>query len=69
VVVPRNAAPGLWQVRVLMVRHPHYANLRLSDYFFDRDYFAGALAGELEILPPGSSRPAYDGREGTHVRH
>jgi hypothetical protein len=43
--------------------------LRLSDYFFDRDYFAGALAGELEILPPGSSRPAYDGREGTHVRH
>ena len=69
-VVPRNVAPGIWQVSVLMTRHPHYPNLRLSDYFFDHDYLAGVPAGELEILPAGAAgRAADDARAGRHVRH
>lgn len=73
VVVPRVAAPGHYTVRVRMNRQPHYPNLRLSDYFFDQDHFAGVVAGEIEIeSPPGS--PSRTGSErrperGNRVRH
>jgi hypothetical protein len=56
-----------------MNRQPHYPNLRLSDYFFDQDHFAGVVAGEIEIeSPPGS--PSRTGSErrperGNRVRH
>jgi hypothetical protein len=73
IVVPRSAAPGRYLVRVRMNRQPHYPNLRLSDYFFDQDYFAGVVAGEIDIA---SARGTAHGMEfesapngGEHVRH
>ena len=49
VIVPRDAAEGRYQVRIKMLRQPHYANFSLGDYFVDQDYYAGVLAGRLEV--------------------
>ena len=63
VAVPRAAAPGLYQVRVRMNRQPHYPNLRLSDYFYDQDYFSGVEAGEMVVQSPrGAARGDRRGR-------
>jgi len=48
-VVPRDAAPGYYRAEIRMNRSPHYPNLRLSDYFFDRDYYSGVPMGILEV--------------------
>jgi hypothetical protein len=73
VVVPRAAAPGRYAVRVRMNRQPHYPNLRLSDYFFDQDYYAGVVAGEIEIESPRGAAPGPDrdrpAEGGNRVRH
>src|SRR5262249_3542723 len=53
VVVPRDAAPGQWTVSGRMVRQPRYPNLRLSDYFFEHDYFAGLPVGTITIRRGG----------------
>ncbi|MGH7741228.1 MAG: hypothetical protein ACRENS_04325 [Candidatus Eiseniibacteriota bacterium] len=73
IAVPADAAPGRYLVRVRMNRQPHYPNLRLSDYFFDQDYYAGVVAGALAVVPRGTSPRDVD-RElapygGNDVRH
>jgi hypothetical protein len=50
IAVPADVAPGDYQVRVRMIRQPHYPNFRLSDYFFDDDYYAGVVAGQLRLV-------------------
>jgi hypothetical protein len=49
VIVPRDVAEGEYTVRIRMMRQPHYPNYHLSDYFFDDDYYAGLVVGELDI--------------------
>ena len=40
-----DVAEGTYQVEVRMHRQPHYPNYRLSDYFFDDDYYSGRGRG------------------------
>jgi hypothetical protein len=47
--IPRAAAAGEYAVEIKMYRTPHYPNFRLSDYFFDRDYFSGVRAGAIQV--------------------
>lgn len=54
-VVPPDVAPGAYRVEIALYRQPHYANYRLADYFFDRDYYSGLRAGTLEVLPAGAA--------------
>jgi hypothetical protein len=49
VVVPEDAAPGRYDVSVRLLRQPHYPNYRLSDYFFEDDYYAGARVSTLDV--------------------
>ncbi len=50
--VPRELTPGDYEVRVRMVRMPHYANTRLRDYLSDDDLFNGPLVGHVRIEAP-----------------
>jgi len=50
--VPRELMPGDYEVRVCMVRTPHYANTRLRDYLSDDDQFNGPLVGHVRIEAP-----------------
>jgi len=65
--IPRNLADGAYQVRVKMLRTPHYANMRLADYFFDDDFLAGIEVGRLIVardkrrLPPDALAPPTTG--------
>ncbi|HEY6867226.1 MAG TPA: hypothetical protein VI792_08215, partial [Candidatus Eisenbacteria bacterium] len=64
--VPRDVADGAYQVRIQMYHEPHYPNLRLSDYFFDDDFFSGIVAGRLIIArdkrhPPVTAAPGTEG--------
>jgi hypothetical protein len=47
--VPADAAAGTYRVEVRMLREPRYVNLRLSDWFFDRDGNSGRTAGRLVV--------------------
>ncbi len=47
--VPRDVAAGSYRVEVRMLREPRYANLRLSDWFFDRDSHSGLSRGRLVV--------------------
>ena len=49
VVVPRDAAAGRYDVRVRLLSQPHYPNYRLSDYFFDDDYYSGRRVSTLDV--------------------
>jgi hypothetical protein len=60
-VVPPDVAAGDYVVRVRMIRTPQLANLRLADYFFDQDYFAGQTVGQVRLV----ARPASGAREET----
>ena len=64
VVVPRDVAAGDYRVGVRMVHQPHYPNLRLSDYFFEEDSFAGLVVGAFRVSPPpgGASNPPRGSR-------
>ena len=55
VAIPRAAAEGGWAVEIKVYRTPHYPNFRLSDYFFDRDYFSGLRAGAIRIARAGGA--------------
>jgi len=69
VVVPGDVAAGDYRVRVRMIRQPHYPNLRLSDYFFDDDYFSGLAAGWLRVADGpggGGSGAGASNRNGGH---
>ncbi len=50
--VPRELAPGEYEVRVRMVRMPHYPNTRLRDYLSDDDLFNGPVVGHVTIEAP-----------------
>jgi hypothetical protein len=47
--VPPDVAEGTYQIEVRMHRQPHYPNLRLSEWFFDRDRPAGEPGGTLRV--------------------
>jgi hypothetical protein len=47
--VPPDAASGAYRVEVHLLRQPHYPDLRLSDWFFDRDSYSGTPAGTLVV--------------------
>ncbi len=47
--VPPDMAEGTYQVEMRMLRQPHYPNLRLSEWFFDRDHDPGAPGGTLVV--------------------
>jgi hypothetical protein len=47
--VPPEAVEGTYQVEVRMFRRPHYPNLRLSEWFFDRDHHPGVPVGALMV--------------------
>jgi hypothetical protein len=71
--IPGDVAEGEYQVRVIMLRQPHYANFRLSDYFFDNDYYAGLPVGTM-VIQRGAGVGARPERpvspqESRHVRH
>ena len=51
VVVPRDVAAGDYDVRVSMVRQPHYPNLRLRDLMSDDDLLNGLAVSRLRIVP------------------
>jgi hypothetical protein len=55
--VPPDAAEGTYQVEVRMLRQPHYPNLRLSEWFFDRDHHPGVPAGCLVVSRGRSGGP------------
>lgn len=67
VVIPADAAAGDWRVRVRFIAQAPYPNYRLSDYFFDDDYYSGPVVGDLRIAPragdggTASRPPATDG--------
>lgn len=58
-IVPRDVASGDYQVRLRMIRQPHYPIYRLHDYLHDDDYYSGLPAGRLLIVPaiPRSETP------------
>lgn len=47
--VPTDVAEGTYRIEVRMFRQPHYPNLRLSAWFFDRDSRPGAPGGTLVV--------------------
>jgi hypothetical protein len=49
--IPHEAAPGRWDVRVRMIRTPHYVNLELKDFVSDDDRFNGPIVGHVTIVP------------------
>ena len=44
-----NVADGDYQVRIRMITHPHYPNVRLGDYLTEEDYLAGLEVGSLAV--------------------
>ncbi len=52
VALPREAVPGAYEVRLRMLRVPHYVNTTLTDYVSDRDAFEGTLVARITIGPP-----------------
>ena len=62
--VPPDAADGTYRVEVRMLREPRYANLRLGDWFFDRDSHSGAPVGRLVVSrgPRAAGEEADDAR-------
>ena len=56
VAVPADVAPGDYEVQVRIRREPHYANFRLADFFFDRDYYSGVPVGTLRVAARGGGR-------------
>jgi hypothetical protein len=55
--VPTDVADGTYRVVVRMLRQPRYPNLRLSDWFFDRDHHEGVPAGTLQVRRGRSGGP------------
>jgi hypothetical protein len=57
VALPRTAAPGVYDVRLRMLRIPHYMNTTPRDYVSDADAFEGPIVGHITITAP-SGAPA-----------
>jgi hypothetical protein len=60
VAIPADAAPGDWRVRVRFIAQAPYPNYRLSDYFFDDDYYSGPVVGRIRIAPRAGVAGAVD---------
>jgi hypothetical protein len=54
-VVPADAAPGRYTLRIKMLRMPHYPNLSLRDYLRDDDLFSGPVSGTVDVRPAVTS--------------
>ncbi len=54
IYVPPDAVDGTYRIELSMVRQPAYPNLRLSDWFFDRDHDPGAPGGTLVVRRGGA---------------
>jgi hypothetical protein len=63
--IPRDAAPGRWDIRVRMIRTPRYVNLGVRDYLRDDDRFNApvgprddraecAVRGDASVTRPGT---------------
>ncbi len=50
VELPANLASGPYDVRVRLVRVPHYQNTSLRDYLHDDDAFSGPVVGQLTVI-------------------
>jgi len=61
VYVPPDAVEGTYQVEVRMFRQPQYPNLRLSEWFFDRDHRPGVPVGTL-VVSRAAGQPGLDRR-------
>lgn len=48
--ITADAALGRYEVRVKMMRMPHYPNTRLKDYVSDDDQWSGPIAGSVYIV-------------------
>ena len=48
-ILPPGTAPGDYELRVCMVRMPHYPNTRLADYLSDSDLFSGPVVGHVRV--------------------
>jgi hypothetical protein len=57
-VVPPDVAEGAYRVQIRMLRQPNYTNLRLSDWFFDDDYYSGEPVGVLVVRRVGRTGAA-----------
>jgi hypothetical protein len=55
--VPPDAVEGTYQIEVRMFRQAHYPNLRLSEWFFDRDQHPGVPVGTLVVSRGRSEGP------------
>lgn len=53
ILLPADLAPGAYEVRVKMLRLPHYPNTRLRDYLSDDDQLNGARVGTVRIAGAG----------------
>ncbi|NOT34459.1 MAG: hypothetical protein HOP12_09850 [Candidatus Eisenbacteria bacterium] len=51
--IPADAAPGDYDVKVRFIRQAPYPNYRLSDYFFDDDYYSGWTVGRVRVRVEG----------------
>ena len=51
--LPANLVPGTYDVRVRMIREPHYPNTSVRDYLHDDDSFSGPVVGRVTIAERG----------------
>jgi hypothetical protein len=56
VALPRVAVPGTYDVRLRMLRLPHYENTTPNDYVSDADAYEGPVVGRITIVAPGGAR-------------
>ena len=59
--VPPDMADGAYRVQIRMLRQPNYVNFRLSDWFFDDDYYSGEPVGVLVVGRAGRGGVAQPG--------
>lgn len=58
--LPPNMAPGVYQVRVRMLRLPHYPNTTLRDYLSDDDSMSGRIVARV-VIEEAAAAGASDG--------
>jgi hypothetical protein len=64
-VIPPNAAPGEYDVRISMVRQPEFHNHEIRDYLNDDDMYSGLKRGSIRVRGDGGERSG----EGSGVGH
>jgi hypothetical protein len=61
VPLPLNMAPGVYQVRIRMLRTPHYPNTTLQDYLSDEDAMSGRIVARVVIEEAAAGAGASHG--------